>query len=115
MIVLHSFMILLMNYYQIEISRFFITEKFYGNILWIITVLQEYIGKIVSLQVYDGYIHVYCNTEFITIHQLSSKQLNYIFEHYVSIAKKSHVFKDEHITDRAKENLEIIRKVYDYE
>ena len=79
------------------------------------SVPPEYIGKIVSLQVYDGYIHVYCNTEFITIHQLSSKQLNYIFEHYVSIAKKSHVFKDEHITDRAKENLGIIGKVYDYE
>jgi len=49
MIVLHSFMILLMNYYQIEISRFFITEKFYGNILWIITVLQEYIVTSVTI------------------------------------------------------------------
>ena len=49
MIVLHSFMILLLNYYQIEISRFFITEKFYGNILWIITVLQEYIVTSVTI------------------------------------------------------------------
>lgn len=75
----------------------------------------EYIDKIVSLQVYDGYIHVYCNTEFITIHQLSSKKLNYISEHYAAIARKSHIFRDEHIMDRAKENLEIIGKVYDYE
>ena len=37
------------------------------------SVPPEYVGKIVSLQVYDGYIHVYCNTEFITIHQISSK------------------------------------------
>ena len=79
------------------------------------SVPPEYVGKIVSLQVYDGYIHVYCNTEFITIHQLSEKKLNYISEHYAAIARKSHIFKDEHIMDRAKENLEIIGKVYDYE
>ena len=53
--------------------------------------------------------------EFITIHQLSSKKLNYISEHYAAIARKSHIFRDEHIMDRAKENLEIIGKVYDYE
>ena len=79
------------------------------------SVPPEYIYKIVSLQVYDGYIHVYCNTEFITIHQLSSKKSNYISEHYIAIARKSHIFRDEHIMDRAKENLEIIGKVYDYE
>lgn len=71
------------------------------------SVPPEYIDKIVSLQVYDGYIHVYCNTEFITIHQLSSKKLNYISEHYAAIARKSHIFRDEHIMDRAKENLEL--------
>ena len=64
---------------------------------------------------YDGYIHVYCNTKFITIHQISRKKLNYISEHYVAIAGKSHAFKEENIMDRAKENLEIIGKVYDYE
>lgn len=79
------------------------------------SVPPEYVGKIISLQVYDGYIHAYCNTKFITIHQLSSKKLNYISEHYAAIARKSHIFKDEHILDRAKENLEIIGKVYDYE
>ena len=79
------------------------------------SVPPEYAGKTVSLQVYDGYIHVYCNTKLITIHQLSSKKLNYISEHYAAIARKSHVFSDEHITDRAKENLEIIGRVYDYE
>ena len=52
---------------------------------------------------------------FHTIHQLSSKKLNYISEHYTAIVRKSHIFKDEHIMDRAKENLEIIGKVYDYE
>ncbi len=79
------------------------------------SVPPEYVGKIVSLQVYDGYIHVYCNTELITIHQISSKKLNYISDHYAAIARKSHVFRDECIMDRAKENLEIIGRVYDYE
>lgn len=42
-------------------------------------------------------------------------KLNYISEHYAAIARKSHIFRDEHIMDRAKENLEIIGKFYDYE
>lgn len=79
------------------------------------SVPPEYVGKIVSLQIYDGYISVYCNTKFITIHPLSSKKLNYISEHYAAIARKSHIFREEHRMDRAKENLEMIGKVYDYE
>ena len=79
------------------------------------SVPPEYVGKVVSLQVYDGYIHVYYNTNFITIHQVSQKKLNYIPEHYAAAARQSHVFKEEHIMDRAKENLEIIGRVYDYE
>lgn len=74
-----------------------------------------FILNTIAHQVYDGYIHVYYNTNFITIHQISHKKLNYIFEHYVAIAEKSHVFKEENIMDKTKENLEIIEKVYDYE
>lgn len=37
------------------------------------SVPPEYAGKIVSLQVYDGYIHVYYNTNFITTHRVSQK------------------------------------------
>ena len=79
------------------------------------SVPPEYVGKHVSLQVYDGYIHVYYSTNFITIHALSKNKLNYNSEHYAAIARKSHVFKEENIADRAKENLEIIGKVYGYE
>ena len=79
------------------------------------SVPPEYVGKTVSLQVYDSYIHVYCNTNLITMHPLSTKKLNYISDHYAAIARKSHIFKEEHILDRAKENLKIIGKVYDYE
>ena len=79
------------------------------------SVPPEYVGRIVSLQIYDGYIHVYYSTKLITMHQLSTKKLNYTSEHYAAIARKSHVFKEEHISDRAKENLKIIGKVYGYE
>jgi len=41
--------------------------------------------------------------------------LNYISEHYEAIARKSHIFREENIMDRAKENQEIIGKIYDYE
>lgn len=79
------------------------------------SVPPEYVGKTVSLQIYDGYIHVYYSTEFITIHAISKKKLNYHEEHYISIAQKSHAFKKENIKDRAKENLEIIGRTYSYE
>ena len=79
------------------------------------SVPPEYVGRLVSLQIYDDYIHVYYNTDLVTIHQISTKKLNYICDHYAAIARKTHVFKEEHISDRAKENLEIIGKVYGYE
>lgn len=79
------------------------------------SVPPEYIGKIVSIQTYDGYIHVYYNTNLVTMHHLSSKKLNYTLEHYTAIARKTHVFKEELILERAKQNLEIIGEVYGYE
>ena len=48
------------------------------------SVPPKYIGKIVSLQTYDGYIHVYYSTNLVTIHPLSSKKLNYTLEHYAA-------------------------------
>ncbi|QNU65614.1 IS21 family transposase [Ruminiclostridium herbifermentans] len=79
------------------------------------SVPPEYIGKTLTLQVYDGYIHVYYNMELITIHTLSKKKLNYFTEHYTAIARKSHAFKEENINERAKENLQVIGEVYSYE
>lgn len=79
------------------------------------SVPPEYIGKFVSIQTYDGYIHVYYNTNLVTMHHLSSKKLNYTLEHYTAIARKTHVFKEELISERAKQNLEIIGEVYGYE
>ena len=72
-------------------------------------------GQTCHIAVYDGYIHVYYSTDFITIHTISKNKLNYNSEHYAAIARKSHIFKEENIADRAKENLEMIGKVYGYE
>lgn len=79
------------------------------------SVPPEYVGRQVTLQVYDGYIHVYYNTDFITIHSVSKNKPNYHSDHYAAIARKSHVFKEEKIADRAKENLDIIGRIYGYE
>lgn len=79
------------------------------------SVLPEYVGKNVSLQIYDGYIHVYYNTELITIHAVSREKLNYHEKHYIRIARTSHAFKEENIVQRAKENLAQLGKAYSYE
>ena len=55
------------------------------------SVPTEYVGKTVSLQIYDGYVHVYCSTKLITIHQISRKKLNYNSEHYSAIIRETHV------------------------
>ena len=79
------------------------------------SVQPEYIGKQVTLQIYDGYIHVYYNTKLITIHSLSGRKLNYHNEHYEMIARKSHVFKEENIKEIATNNLALIGERYHYE
>lgn len=79
------------------------------------SVPPEYVGKRVTLQVYDNYIHVYYNTNLVTIHHISKKRLNYHNDHYQAIALKSHVFKEELVANIAKENLAIIGDVYRYE
>ena len=58
-----------------------------------------------------------CHTAKVnhSIHTISKKKLNYKTEHYTAIARMSHVFQDEKIMDRAKENLEIIGRIYGYE
>ena len=65
------------------------------------SVPPEYIGKIISLQTYDGYIHVYYSTNLISVNPISSKKLNYTLDHYAAIARKTHVFKDEDILTKS--------------
>ena len=51
------------------------------------SVPPEYLGKHLNLQVYDNHLHVYYNTSLVAVHPMSSKKLNYLEKHYVSISK----------------------------
>lgn len=73
----------------------------------------EYIGKTVTLQIHDDYIHVYFNTKLIALHPVSEKKINYQQEHYQELAKKTHSFAEADIEERAKENLNAIGAVYE--
>lgn len=76
------------------------------------SVAPEYIGKHLNLQVYDNHLHVYYNTSLVAIHPISSKKLNYLEEHYISISRLT--FKSEHcdIDAIAKNNLNQIGALF---
>jgi transposase len=76
------------------------------------SVPPKYMNRTLQLQVYDNQIHIYSNTDLVTIHALSSKRLNYLDEHYVQIAKMTLPFDDDKIQQLAKENLNKIGERY---
>lgn len=76
------------------------------------SVPPKYIGKRLTLQVYDNQLHVYFSTELITIHKLSHQPLNYHVEHYIDIAKKTLPHKEEDIKEIALNNLKKIGERY---
>lgn len=78
------------------------------------SVPPEYIGKHLIYQCIDNQIHVYHNTNLITIHQISTKKLNYHESHYIQIAKQTLTFKDDKIEEIAKENLKMIGERYEH-
>src|SRR5690625_4577519 len=73
-----------------------------------------YIGKTVSLQVYDNHIHVYYSTELIVRHEIQQRKLNYKQEHYIETLSKQLPYTNE-IEELALKNLEAINEVYDDE
>ncbi len=77
------------------------------------SVPPEYIGKSVTLQVYDDYIHVYFNMKLIALQPLSEKKINYQENHYLDLIRKTHSFAEENIEERAKENLRALGAVYE--
>lgn len=79
------------------------------------SVPPEYVGKHVKLQVHDDYIHVYYNTDLITIHSQSKNKFNYHRVHYEAIARNTQVFLEEKIRDIAVKNLKTIGEMYHYE
>ena len=79
------------------------------------SVPTEYLGKSLTAQAYDGYIHLYYNTTLVTVHKISEQKLNYHEKDYMEIARKSHSFKEEDIESRAKENLALLGGISSHE
>ena len=76
------------------------------------SVAPEYIGKRMNLQVYDNHLHVYYNTSLVAIHPISSKKLNYLEKHYVSISKLTLNSEVHDIDAIAKNNLNQIGALF---
>jgi len=70
-----------------------------------------YIGKTLSLQVYDNHIFVYYNTELIVQHPLRHSKLNYKPEHYIDALARG-LPSSTNIEELARKNLEAINEVY---
>ncbi len=80
------------------------------------SVPPEYIGKRLNLQSYDNQIHLYFNTKLIAIHDISTKRLNYLKDHYIDISKQTLSFDDEtKMENIALENLKAIGERYSNE
>ena len=77
------------------------------------SVPPEFIDKYLTVQIYDGYLHIYDSTKLVALHEVSQKRLNYLPEHYMEIARVSHAFGTQDIGKIAKENLRIIGQMYD--
>lgn len=76
------------------------------------SVPPEYIGKRLKLQVYDNQLHLYYNTDLVTIHEIKKQNLNYHENHYLEISALT--FKNEkyEMIEMAKNNLKSIGEVY---
>lgn len=76
------------------------------------SVPPEYIGKRLKLQVYDGQLYMYYNTNLITIHRIQNQKLNYHAEHYSKISALTFNKTSYEMMEKAKENLNLIGEVY---
>ena len=73
----------------------------------------KYIGKSLTVQVYDDYLHVYDNTKLVTVHQIStSTKRNYHPEHYIETMNVSFKSNDDSIKTMAENNLKEIGELY---
>lgn len=79
------------------------------------SVPPEYIGKKLKLQVYDNQLHLYYNTDLVTIHEIKNRSLNYHEDHYLEISTLT--FKNEkyEMIEMAKNNLKLIGEAYNNE
>ena len=78
------------------------------------SVPSGFIGKRMSLQIYDNHIHVYYNTDLIVRHKVTTRKLNYKQEHYINNLEAQLPYVDD-IDELALKNLEAINEVYSNE
>lgn len=101
------------SYYRIETTTVLVNKQalisYKSNFY---SVPPAYIGKTLKLQVYDFRLHLYSNTQEVSVHSISSKKMNYLENHYIEAVKSSLPFNNEKITKIAKENLKIIGEMY---
>ena len=79
------------------------------------SVPPEYIGKKLKLQVYDNQLHLYYNTNLVTIHEVKNQKLNYHEDHYLKISSLTFKNSKYEITEIAKNNLRMIGEIYSNE
>ncbi len=73
------------------------------------SVSPDLIGKKVTIQVTANNLHVYYNKKLITIHEISTKKINYQKTHHESMMKTTFT-KHENVTDYAIKHLEELEK-----
>lgn len=78
------------------------------------SVPPSYIGKQLTIQVYDEYLHVYSNTKLVTLHKISdSQKWNYHREDYEELVKMAITTDEEAIKKIAEENLKRIGEIFE--
>ncbi|MGN1393275.1 MAG: Mu transposase domain-containing protein [Succinivibrionaceae bacterium] len=74
------------------------------------SVPAKYIGQTLTTQAIDGHLYICSNTQFIAVHKITNKHLNYIEKHYIEIAQKSYSIGENKLKELAKENLRLLGK-----
>ncbi|MGO5065551.1 MULTISPECIES: IS21 family transposase [unclassified Clostridium] len=76
------------------------------------SVPPEYIDKKLKLQVYDNQLHLYYNTNLVTIHEVKNQKLNYHDNHYLQISSLTFKNSKYEMNEIAKNNLKMIGEIY---
>ena len=76
------------------------------------SVPPEYIGKKLKLQVYDNQLHLYYNTNVVTIHEIKNQKLNYHDSHYLQISSLTFKNNKHEMNEISKNNLRMIGEIY---
>lgn len=76
------------------------------------SVPPEYIGKKLKLQVYNNQLHLYYNTNLVTIHEIKNQKLNYHDSHYLQISSLTFKNNNYEMNEIAKNNLRMIGEIY---